>query len=141
MILDAQNMFSDGQAITATAASTNQIDLGATGTAYGAAAALTADVGKDNEIPLLLTVTQAFNNLTSLQVTLQTDMDVAFGSPKEVASRTYTLAELGTGIKTFPACVMEGSDERYLRLNYTVTGVAPTTGKITAAIVAARQTH
>ena len=38
MILSAQQIFSDGQALTATAVSTNLIDLGATGTVVGAPA-------------------------------------------------------------------------------------------------------
>jgi hypothetical protein len=36
MILDSTTLFSNAQAITATAASTNYIDLGAPGTVYGA---------------------------------------------------------------------------------------------------------
>jgi hypothetical protein len=53
MILDNTNVYSDSQAITATAASTNIIDVGAAGTAFGAAAAVARDIGKASEIPLV----------------------------------------------------------------------------------------
>ena len=40
MILSKEQEFSDAQTVTATAASTNLIDLGATGTVVGGAAAI-----------------------------------------------------------------------------------------------------
>lgn len=143
MILDDTLVLSDGQAITADAASTNIIDLGAAGTAFGHAAAVRRDIGIGTNIPFLLTVTEDFNNLTSLTVIVQVDNDVAFGSAKEVArSRAYTLAELNGDMPLpFPAEIPEGTDERYLRLYYDVTGSAPSTGKVTASVVAGRQTN
>jgi hypothetical protein len=140
MILDNTLVLSDKQAITATAASTNVIDRGAAGTVFGAAAALSVDIGKENEIPLQVSVTEAFNNLTSLKIALETSADNSTFT--EVASRTYLLASINaTGQLNFPACILEGTNQRYIRLNYTVTGTAPTTGKIFAGVVAARQTH
>ena len=141
MITDATTLFSDNQAVTATAASTNVIDLGATGTPSGSSVALSRDIGKSAEIPLLLEVTEAFNNLTSLAVAVQVATDAAFTSPVEVATRTYLLAELTLGKRLgFPAEFPEGTNLRYVRMRYTVTGTAPTTGKIWAGVVAARQT-
>lgn len=141
MIFDNTLLFSDAQAITADAVSTNVIDLGATGTPYGGRA-LTADFGKGHKIPLFVFVTATFNTLTSLTVTLEVDNDEAFGSAKEVASRTYLLAELVAGTElSFPDCLLEGTNERYVRLNYNVNGTNPTTGAITAGVVAARQTN
>ena len=143
MILDDTLVLSDSQAITADAASTNIIDLGAAGTAYGHSAAVRRDVGIGNHIPLLVTVTEAFNNLTSMTISLQVDDDAAFGSPKTVAtSAAILLADLDTAGYTFPfpAELPEGTNERYVRLYYDITGSAPTTGKITAAVVAGRQT-
>ena len=64
MILSAQQLFSDDQAITATAVSTNVIDLGVAGTPYGAVAALNQDVGKGAGVPVLIQVTEDFDNLT-----------------------------------------------------------------------------
>lgn len=138
MQLDKQSLFSDAQAITATAASTNYIDLGAAGTPAGSAVAIPRDLGKGNPLPLLVNVDEAFNNLTSLTIDLQVDDDEAFGSAKTVQSITIAAADLAaTGRVEAFDYVPAGADERYMRLNYTVTGVAPTTGKITAGFVAA----
>jgi hypothetical protein len=142
MILDNTLVLSDGQAITADARSTNIIDLGAAGTAYGHSAAVRRDIGIGNTIPFLLTVTEDFNTLTTLTVIVQVDDDVAFGSAKEVAKRAFTLAELNARQPlSFPAEIPEGTDERYLSLYYDVGGSNPSTGKLTAAIVAGRQTN
>lgn len=143
MILDDTLVFSDSQAITADAASTNIIDLGAAGTPYGAAAAVRRDIGIGTEIPLAVHVVEAFNNLTSMTVALQVDDDAAFGSPTTIAtSAAIPLASLTAGYRfTFPAELPEGTSERYLRLYYDITGTAPGTGKITAAVVAGRQTN
>ena len=142
MIVDDTLVLSDHQAITATARSTNIIDLGAAGTAFGHSAAVARDVGKATHIPMNVAITEVFNNLTSLRVDLQVDDDVAFGSAKTVASRTYLLADIdATTQLDFPAELPVGTDERYLSLLYTVTGTAPTTGKVFAGIVAARQSN
>lgn len=142
MIIDSTLVFSNHQAITADAASTNVIDTGATGTAYGHSSALAADLGKlDNEgVQLAINCSEVFNNLTSLKVSLETSADNS--TYVEVASRTYLAAELAaTGRLNFPGRIPEGASRRYLRLNYDVTGTNPTTGKIFAAVVAARQTN
>lgn len=145
MILDKTTEFSNAQAITADAASTNQIDLGAAGTSYGASVAVRRDVGigAHNEIPITINVVEAFNNLTSLAISVQVDNDVAFGSPKTIAtSAAIPLASLVNGYTfQFPAALPEGTDERYVRLYYDITGTAPTLGKITAGVVAGRQTN
>lgn len=141
MITDATLLFSDSQAITATASSTNVVDLGATGTPAGSSVALTRDIGKSADIALLAEVTEAFNNLTSLAIAVQVATDEAFTSPVEVATRTYLLAELTLGKRlSFPAEFPEGTNLRYVRIRYTVTGTAPTTGKVWAGVVAGRQT-
>lgn len=144
MIVDDTLVLSDHQAITADAASTNIIDLGAAGTAFGHSAAVRRDIGIGTEIPIYVTVTEAFNTLTSLTLILQVDNDAAFGSPKEVArSQAYPLADIdAAGVKLFwPAQIPEGTDERYLRLYYDVGGSNPSTGKVFAGIVAAAQTN
>lgn len=140
MILDSTNVFSDAQAIVATAASTNAIDLGATGSVPYASAALVRDIGKGRPLPLLVQVVEAFNNLTSLQVDVQVDDNTAFSSPRVVDSQTIALAGLTLGAKFDGlAFVPPGTNERYVRLNYTVTGVAPTAGKVTAGFVLGQQ--
>lgn len=143
MIMDQTGLFSSAQAITATAVSDNYIDLGATGTVYGAAAALTRDIGKGAEVPIKITVTQTFNNLTSLTVTIETDDNSSFSSATVIfTSRAYLLAELTAGGKyILPDESPVYTNERYVRLRYTVAGTAPSTGKITAGVTAGNQTN
>lgn len=142
MIFDKTLLLSDGQAITATAASTNVIDLGATGTPLGSSVALTRDIGiGDGCVELAVDVTATFNNLTSLQVTVQTSPDNATWTDLE-SGRAVPLASLVAGYQFFvPSRFPEGTRARYVRLNYTVVGTAPTTGAITAGAVAGRQTN
>ena len=129
MLLDQQALFSAAQAITATAASTNVIDTGSN-----------KDVGKYGDIPLLIQVVEGFNNLTSLTVTVQTDDNSAFSSAADVLAMTIPLASLVLGDKS-PVITLPMKMERYIRLNYTVTGTAPTTGKVTAGITGGVQTN
>ena len=143
MIMDKTEEFSLAQAITADTASTNTIDLGATGTAYGAAAAIVRDVGKGNSIPLIVTVVESFNNLTSMNVLVQTSVDTAFTTPITVyRSPEYTLAQLAVGAQyLLPDALPVETNKRFVRLFYDITGTAPTLGKVTAGVVAARQTN
>lgn len=141
MIFDKTLLFSDAQAITADAASTDILDLLATGTVYGAAAALTKDVGKGNVIPISIQVVEAFNNLTSLRVVIQCDDNSGFSSPKDVIEQTIPLARLVAGFKCAMVAIPPGLNERYLRIFYDITGTAPTLGKVTAGIVAGDQTN
>lgn len=139
MILSAQQLFSDDQAITASADSTNVIDLGVAGTPYGAAAALNDDVGKGNKIPILIQVTEAFNNLTSLTINISTGAATTLGTT--IASQTIALANLVVGKQINIDVLPEGITERYLGIEYVVTGSAPSTGKITAGITMGNQTN
>jgi hypothetical protein len=144
MIISNQDILSDSQGpITASAASTNVIDIGAAGTPYGAGAAVNRDLGNlPTPIDLDVRITQVFNNLTSITIALQTDDNSAFASPKEVASRTYTLAEVNSLRRlSFPSHLPRGVDEQFFRLFYTIAGTAPTTGKIFAAIVPGDQSN
>ena len=140
MIFDATNKYSSNQAITATAVSTNVIDLGATGTVVGGTVPLVRDIGTGQDIYLRVQVTETFNNLTSMSCTLQGSVDEAFTAPVTIDSQTLALASLTAG------AIFHGLYEvppktnlRYSRLNYIVAGTAPTTGKITAGFVAAHQ--
>lgn len=142
MIFSAEERFSNAQAITATAASTNVIDLGSTGTVYGAASNLTRDIGPGVMIPLLIQVVEDFNNLTSLDIQIELDSTESFTPDKTIdVAMAVPLASLVAGYKTPYVYVPHGVDLRYMRLKYTVTGTAPTTGKITAGIVCGVQTN
>lgn len=143
MIFDAQALFSDGQAITATAASTNTIDLGARGTPYGSSTALVRDPGKGCEVPISVTVTEAFATLTSLTISVEVDDNSSFSSAATIFTTTaipVASLTLGYVLKQLVE-IPEGTNEQYMRLKYTVAGSNATTGKILAGIVASRQSN
>ena len=128
MIFDRLNLFSDDQAITATAASTNVVDTGAIGT--DAPIVGNHFLGDDAKVEVI--VTAAFNNLTNLAIAFQCDADEAFGSPTTLSTTTVLLAGLVQGYKLTIAIPV--GCERYVRMYYTVAGSAPSTGTITAGI-------
>jgi len=141
MHLDAQNLFSDAQAFTATANSTNYLDLGDTAQPVLAPAKLVRDIGGAYDVPLLVQVVTAFTGLTSVEVQVQTDDNTGFSSAKTVASSgAIPLASLVPGYK-FPIPVIPpGANERYMRLRYVVVGTG-TGGALTAGIAAGLQTN
>ena len=142
MIFSAQQIFSDDQAIIATAVSTNIIDLGLPGTPFDAAAPVHQDVGKGNPIPILIQVTADFNTLTSLTVTLETDSTADLATaPVVLNSQVILLADLVAGKQTFMQYVPNGADQQFLGIRYTVTGTDPTLGNITAGITMGNQTN
>ena len=139
MIFSINQLFSDDQAITASADSTNVIDLGVPATPYGAAAALNDDVGKGAKIPLLVQVTEAFNNLTTLEVKLSTGSTTGLGTT--IASQVIALADLLVGKQINLDFLPNGIVEQYLGLEFVVVGTAPSTGKITGGITMGNQTN
>jgi hypothetical protein len=142
MIFDTQSLFSNAQAITATTASTNLIDLGAHGTVYGASTALPRDMGKGKKLPVLIQVTETFATLTSLTISVEVDDNSSFSSATTVATTGAVAAAALTAGKQFSIDTLPlGTNERYVRLKYTVAGSDATAGKITAGIVPATQTN
>ena len=128
MRFDSTNIFSDDQAITASATSTNIFDLGS---------ATRGDIGKGTAIPIVVQVTTDFATCTSLTVGIQTDSVENFASPKTLISQTIVLASLVAGAKFSFNSIPIGTDERYVRLYYTIAGSDATAGKVTAGIVSA----
>ena len=142
MILSAEQLFSDDQAVTATAVSTNVIDLGVPGTPYGAVAPLNQDVGKGAPVPVLIQVTEDFATLTSLTITLEVDSTADLATaPVVVDTQTIAVADLLAGKQTFMQYLPNGLDKRYMGVRYTVTGSAATAGQITAGISMGNQTN
>ena len=141
MHLDEQALFSDQQAITTTAVSTNLVNLGEAATAPYAPAPTSQDFGGGQDIPMLIQVTEDFAGGTSLKVDMQVDDNSAFSSPETVASSpVYVTADLVAG-KQLPIPVLpSGVDQQFLRLNYTVVGIM-TAGRVTAGITAGNQTN
>lgn len=142
MILSAQQLFSDDQAITATAVSTNVIDLGVRGTPYGAAAALNGDVGKGTKIPLLVQVTEDFATLTSLTFTVEVSANSDLSSSTVLySSGAVAAASLVAGYQLPIDVVPKGANARYLGIRYTVGGSNATAGAVTAGIAMGVQTN
>ena len=143
MILSAQQLFSDDQAITATAISTNVIDLGVAGTPFGAVAALNQDVGKGAKIPILVQITEDFTHGTSADLTITVEASAASGltSPVVLAEETIAFADLVTGKTMFNQVVPDGADLRYLGVRYTSSSGSFTGGKVTAGITMGNQTN
>ena len=141
MIFSAELLFSDDQAITADAASTNYIDLGAPGTPHRAQGPLGNDPSPGQPVPIEAIVTEAFNNLTSLDIAIEMDDNTSFSSATTVATQNILLADLTVGKNLAHMYLPQGITERYVRLNYNVNGINPSTGKITAGISGGRQTN
>lgn len=127
MILDSLNEFSDAQAITDTAVSTNVIDLGPMD------ANTRRDIGV-SDIYLVVQVDVAFTDDSSdstVTVSWQTDVTAAFSGI--VTLKTHHI---------FPALSAVGDQitiklspdeyEQFNRLNYVVTGGDLTTGSLSA---------
>lgn len=133
---------SPGQAITASAASTNYVDLGALGSIPGPLTTTQVrDLGKGNRIPILIQVTEAFATLTSLKVAVQTDSDSGFATALTTVFETeaIALASLTAGYQFNIDFIPPKTIQRYLRLYFTVAGSNATAGKVFATSVEAKQ--
>lgn len=141
MLLSAEQTFSDAQALTTTAASTNIIDLGATGTVLKAPAALVRDIGKGKPIPIIVRLdVDSGGTSPTLDVAVQIDTTSAFSSATTVAS-SEQLAGGSAGDEVYlDVYLPEGVNERYLRLNYTLGGTTPTY-TVTAAVVMSKNSN
>lgn len=126
MILDSQLVFSDAQAITAAAASTNTIDLGAA-----------RDIGGGEQFFIVVTVVTAFTDTGSdstLAVALQTDDNTSFSSAtsSQVIGTFSALSAVGTTL--YMPIAPARANERYIRLYYTPAGGDLSTGAVDAYI-------
>lgn len=143
MILSAQQLFSDDQAITATTVtnSTNVIDLGAPGTPYGGAAALNQDIGKGAKIPILIQVTADFTTATgtALIINIETGSTTALNTV--IATETILVADLVAGKQVAFDVLPQNITERYLGVSYQAVTAVMTGGTITAGIVMGVQTN
>ena len=130
MLMDKQTLFSEEQAITASAASANYIDLG-----------VARNIGVGEDLYLVLTVTEEFDDTgddSTITPVLQTDDNSAFSSA--VAVRTYDTLAANSPVGTKKIYRLDpvndaGTYEQYLRLYYTVAGGDLSAGKITAGLV------
>lgn len=111
MIQDYFLQFSDAQAVTSSAASTNVIDCGVAN----------ANLGATGQLWLVVSVNTTFTGATSMTVALQDDAAEDGTYANLVASEDYAEASLTKGTKLL--CVpLPLEHARYLRVYYTVTG-------------------
>lgn len=135
MILDKQNLISEDQAITVSAAGTNVIDLGDDD-------ALTNTPNEKGAFcEVLFQVTTAFAGGTSLKVDLcnEADASITDASGSVVGSAVIATATLVAGYQ-FAVRMPRTLALRYLGAFYTVVGTM-SAGNLTAAIVLDVQTN
>jgi hypothetical protein len=127
MFLDAHNLYSDEQAVTAAAASTNLIDHGQ---------ARKMGTGKPLYIVLVVDVamTDAGSDST-VAVTLETDDNESFTSATSVQTLFTIPATSAIGTRLVASVDPGILNEQYSRLYYTPANGNLTTGSFTAAIV------
>jgi hypothetical protein len=127
MILDAENRFSNAQALTATANSDNVLDLGLAG----------RDIGAGEVLYIVVVVTTAFTDSGSdstITVTLVTDDNSSLSSVATLATLGVFPALSAVGARIVYAIPPGLAFERYIALAYTATGGSLTTGAVTAVI-------
>ena len=127
MLMSEQQLFSDSQALTQTAVSTNIIDLGATGTVTGGAAALVRDIGPGKPIPIFVRLdVDSGGTSPTLDVAVQVDTVENFASPTTVDTAAQVAGGSAGDEVYLNVYLPEGVNQRYLRLNYTLAGTSPT---------------
>jgi len=137
MIIDNSLVFSDTQAITVTASSTNVLDMGDTGTTAYNKQKLGQHLGRAMCVPLLCQVSADFATLTSLTIQLRQSASSNMASPTVLIEQTVPVAKLKRGFKFNLDKLPAEITQRYVDLNYVVTGTTATTGSMYAAIVSA----
>lgn len=131
MILDAQLLFSDAQAVTSTEVSDNIVDLGPLH-----ADNTDRDIGAGESLRLVIICDTAAQSTGSSTVTfsLQTDDTSTFGSATTLwTSSAIAKATLVAGYKVADIALPKGF-EKYARLNYAVATADLTAGAFTAFI-------
>lgn len=123
--IDGQAFFSDAQAVTVTAASTNSHNLINTTPQLAGGADCFVEVRVDT----------AFAGGTSITASLQTDSDGAFGSATTVTTGSTVLTASATAGASLLRFNLKGATlEQYIRVYYTVVGTM-SAGKVDAYLV------
>ena len=116
MYIDAQQLFSDAQALTATGASTNLIDLGSD---------RNIGIGEPMVVAIYLDVAADDGNADETYVAaLETDSDSGFGSAVSLGSVTITRGD-AAGSRYLIHVPADTTADQYLRLNFTLGGTTP----------------
>lgn len=143
MIFNINELFSDAQAITASAISTNVVDLGLPSTPQSGVAPLHQDIGKGNMVPILVQVVEDFTHATSSDLTITIEVSDAAGltTPQVLATETILFADLKAGKQMFNQVLPNGVDKQFLGVRYASSSGSFTGGKITAGITMGNQTN
>ena len=120
MLLDQNAVLSDEQTVSATAPSTQTMDLTAAGNAV------------PGSLFFVARVAAAFTGEGTLKIALQTATDSSFTNPMELVGATYGASLLGTKDQTLCAVPIPAGVQRYVRAYYTVSNVSG--GKISCFI-------
>lgn len=130
MITDAQLTFADNQAITADAASANQVDV--------TTARNLARTGARN-LRFVVLVTTAFNNLTSIKAQIRQSSAANMASPDVIATGPeVVLANAVRGAKLLDIAwpdIDPLAAKQFIDVYFDVTGTAPSAGAVWAGIV------
>lgn len=115
-VLDKNLQFSDSQALTVTADSTNHYD-----------ATTDRDIGPGEPMAVVVYVETALGGTTpTISVSIETDDNSSFSSGTVLTtSQTYTPAQL-VAADNMIVVPMTMNNERYIQLNYTMAGTSPT---------------
>jgi hypothetical protein len=117
MYIDSQLLFSDAQAVSADAASTNLVDLGVARNLFDGeplAVVLVVDVAADG------TTTDE-----TYEFQIETDDNSGFSSPTDLLVHSIGYASLTAGSKHVLPVPVGAAVERYLRVYYNVGGTTP----------------
>lgn len=134
MYVDSQTLFSDAQAVTATAISTNVLDLNG---ATSSNVPLLQDIGNGIDIYLIVTTTTTATDTGSdatLTLTLESDSTANLATSATVHLSTGALAfatYATAGSTLFATKLPNGNYERYLGLRYTIASGPLTAGAFT----------
>lgn len=144
MLLDKQATFSDAQSLAlanGTYLSANVYDQGAPAVDT-LGNTITKDIGRSQWVDVLVQVVETFasGGAATLQVNIVTDDAENLGSPTVIQSTpVLPLATLVAGYQ-FRLALPPGLAERYLGIQYVIGTAAMTAGRVTAALVQAKQT-
>lgn len=132
MLLDKGLMFSEAQAVTASAASSDTVDLGPLHSGN-----TVRDIGVGTPVEFFVQVgkeAKAGVEGTTVKISLQTAKSSNFAEATEVLqSSELPVATLKSGYRY--AAVLPQGIQRYLRVNYTVDKGPLTGGEFTAGLV------
>ncbi len=115
MYIDSENLLSNAQALTATADSTNYIDLG-----------VDRDLGKGEPMALVIVVDVAADTANAdetYQFQVETDDNTSFSSSTIIADATIAGASLTAGSRH--VLPLQQNSERYIQGVYTLGGTTP----------------